>query len=258
MFMGSEYTANRRQNATGGAHKRGARSEPTCGRFLQADPLGYDDGLNIYDYVKGDPINLVDPSGLACIGYQEWGSVSTDSDGTAVVTGGRFRTVCWNESGSGGGQGDVRGGGGTGGNYVDNVVKPATERAAREAERLAKRVACRIAQTGVGMQDSARTTGEVGVGLAAVGSVGIVAGAITGNVPLVGFGTVTAGTGATIVTASGVVSLAGSLLEAVGGNPGNALTRGITRAFRLLSPNPISTNRSNDAATSRKVIPACR
>ena len=36
---------------------------PTLGRFMQTDPIGYGDGLNWYDYVGGDPVNLIDPTG---------------------------------------------------------------------------------------------------------------------------------------------------------------------------------------------------
>jgi RHS repeat-associated protein len=38
--------------------------DPQMGRFLQTDPIGSADDLNLYAYVGGDPINGSDPTGL--------------------------------------------------------------------------------------------------------------------------------------------------------------------------------------------------
>jgi RHS repeat-associated protein len=46
-------------------HYKERMYDPRLGRFLQPDPIGYDDGMNMYAYVGGDPVNFTDSTGLS-------------------------------------------------------------------------------------------------------------------------------------------------------------------------------------------------
>jgi len=68
------YTGRRYEPETGLYFYRARAYSPTFGRFLQTDPIGTQGGINLYAYVGNDPLNLIDPYGLAALFASQCGS----------------------------------------------------------------------------------------------------------------------------------------------------------------------------------------
>ncbi|RPI47843.1 MAG: RHS repeat-associated core domain-containing protein [Betaproteobacteria bacterium] len=71
-------------------HYKARVYDPTLGRFLQTDPICYEEDLNPYTYTRSDPLNLFDPTGMFtnCAEYADAGGSGctdiTDEDGNVT------------------------------------------------------------------------------------------------------------------------------------------------------------------------------
>ena len=64
--------------------------DPQTGRYVQADPIGLAGGINLYAYVNGNPVTLVDPTGEAGIPGAVYGAIAGGVSGY-ISSGGSWR-----------------------------------------------------------------------------------------------------------------------------------------------------------------------
>lgn len=91
-YTGHDYHAD-----SGLALTRYRAYDPSIGRWLNPDPLEEAGGMNLYGYVSGDPVNAVDPLGLAIYStapeanklWAEWGAPAL-AGAAGGLLGGRF------------------------------------------------------------------------------------------------------------------------------------------------------------------------
>ncbi|MBN9694430.1 MAG: hypothetical protein J0L85_01375 [Zoogloea sp.] len=93
------YTGQQYLSGLGLYYYKARFYSPMLGRFLQTDPIGYDEDTNLYSYVSGNPINLTDPSGEcpSCIGAIVGGGI--DLGIQLIANGGNLSSVSWTSVG---------------------------------------------------------------------------------------------------------------------------------------------------------------
>lgn len=82
------FTGQRYDVETGLYYFKNRYYSPTLGRFLQPDPLLYQDTLNTYVYGRNNPLSLADPYGLSADVNQPWTNTQLDGAMGSLSTGG--------------------------------------------------------------------------------------------------------------------------------------------------------------------------
>ncbi len=89
------FTGRRFDPETGLYYYRARYYNPTLGRFLQTDPIGYGDGMNMYAYCGNGPVNAVDALGTAMLTQATGRLAISQGPETTSYLQGATMTVNW-------------------------------------------------------------------------------------------------------------------------------------------------------------------